>query len=228
VFGQAVTFTATVTANVPGSGTPTGTVTFQDGFTILATLTLDSSGKARYTTAGLAVGSHSLVIVYSGDSRFTASTSVPLNQTVSRDATSSAVTSSVNPSAPSQAVTFTATVTASAPGAGTPTGTVTFLDGTTVLGTASLGSSGQASLTISRPAIGSHLISVTYNGDAHFLTSHSASLTQGVGATGPTIHQGAAVLGPISSGDPFNAAMGYDGPPHPVNLEDTKTNRAAT
>ena len=45
-----MTFTATVTANSPGSGTPTGTVTFYDGTNVLGIGTLSSSGKAKFTT----------------------------------------------------------------------------------------------------------------------------------------------------------------------------------
>lgn len=72
--------------------------------------------------------------------------------------TTTTVTSSQNPSTYGQPVTFTATVTAVAPGGGTPTGTVTFYDGTTVLGTATLNSSGQATFTTSSLFIGTHPI----------------------------------------------------------------------
>jgi hypothetical protein len=82
VFGQAVTFTATVSSvvPVPGTptpGTPTGTVTFQlDGSTTLGVVTLDSSGKATFTTAGLSVGPHTITAIYSGDANSIASTGV--------------------------------------------------------------------------------------------------------------------------------------------------------
>src|SRR5437660_546875 len=66
VSGQAVTFTATVTAKSPGGGTPTGTVTFKDGLSTLDTGTLNSSSQARFMTSTLAVGSHSIAS-YGGD-----------------------------------------------------------------------------------------------------------------------------------------------------------------
>src|SRR5262249_38229733 len=90
VYGQSVTFTATVTS---GSGTPTGTVTFLDGSTILGTGTLDATGKATFTTSGLAVANHSITAVYGGSSNFTGSTSVALTQTVNKANTKMAVTS---------------------------------------------------------------------------------------------------------------------------------------
>jgi large repetitive protein len=57
VYGQSVTFTATVGVVAPGSGTPTGTVAFQEGSTTLATETLGVSGTVSLTTSALAVGS---------------------------------------------------------------------------------------------------------------------------------------------------------------------------
>src|SRR6185369_13830843 len=70
IFGQSVTFTATVTVNSPGSGMPTGTVTFKDGAATLGTGTLNGSGQTTFSTSGLAVGSHSITAVYAGDGNF--------------------------------------------------------------------------------------------------------------------------------------------------------------
>src|SRR5205814_888949 len=125
VFGQAVTFTATVTATAPGTGTPTGTVIFRDGGTPIGTNTL-SSGQATFTTSSLSAASHTITVVYNGDANFNTSTSPNLTQTVNNANTTTAITSSGNPSCFGQAITFTATVSAVAPGSGTPTGTVQF------------------------------------------------------------------------------------------------------
>src|SRR5262249_29246032 len=54
--GQLVTFTATVSAVAPGSGTPTGTVTFKDGAATLGTGML-SGGTATFATSSLSTGS---------------------------------------------------------------------------------------------------------------------------------------------------------------------------
>src|SRR5262249_52931876 len=124
VVGQAVTFTATVAATAPGAGTPTGTVTFRDGATVLGTGTLDAGGVASFAAAALAAGSHSITAAYGGDADFGVSTSAALSQAVNQAATTTALASSPNPSTYGQLVTLTATVTVAAPGAGTPTGTV--------------------------------------------------------------------------------------------------------
>src|SRR5205085_3433033 len=75
VFGQSVTFTATVAAVAPGSGTATGSVVFSDGTTVLGTATVNGQGQATLTTAALGLGSHSITADYSGDNNFIASSS---------------------------------------------------------------------------------------------------------------------------------------------------------
>jgi hypothetical protein len=89
--------------------------------------------------------------------------------------TTTTVTSSPNPSLFGQPVNFTATVTAP-PGAGTPTGSVTFFDGANELGTATLTAGGTATLTIAALQGGSHTITADYAGDGGFLPS-SGTLT---------------------------------------------------
>jgi autotransporter-associated beta strand protein len=69
--GQSVTFTATVTG---GIGTPMGTVTFRSGSTILATVALNGSGVATYTSSSLAIGANSITAVYNGSTAYTPST----------------------------------------------------------------------------------------------------------------------------------------------------------
>jgi hypothetical protein len=80
VYGQPVTFTATVSP-VSGAGTPTGSVTFSDGGTVLATVEL-VDGQASFTTDALTLGRHHITAAYDGDGNFLASTSPVLTQKV--------------------------------------------------------------------------------------------------------------------------------------------------
>src|SRR5439155_755470 len=125
VFGQSVIFTVTVSAKSPGTGTPTGTVTFKEDGTTLYTETL-AGGAATFTTSSLSLGSHSITASYGGDGNFVTSTSSALTQTVNKPNTTTSVSSSANPSVFGQSVDFTVNVTANSPGTGNPTGTVTF------------------------------------------------------------------------------------------------------
>jgi hypothetical protein len=172
--GQAVQFTATVSGN--NYGTPTGTVTFSDGNTTLATVTLDANGVATFTTTALTAGSHTITAWYNGDSTYPQS-ATSLTQTVNPPAATTTLTSSLNPAALGQAITFTAAVTGNG---ATPTGTVTFTDGSTMLATVNVDANGNAAYTTSALALGSHNITATYNGDSNYGSS-SASLMQWIG-----------------------------------------------
>src|SRR5207245_1572382 len=110
----------------------------------------------------------------------TTTTSTSTTTTATIPGTTTGVTSSANPSVSGQPVTFTATVTARSPGAGIPTGTVTFKDGSTILGTGTLDGSGQGTFVTSTLAVGSHSITASYGGDANFNGSTSPRLTQTV------------------------------------------------
>ena len=173
LFGQSITFMASVSPS-----TATGTVQFLDGVNSLGTTAL-SGGSASLTTSALAVGAHSITTRYNGDANFTGSTSSALTQTVSAASTTTALTSSLNPSALGQQVTFTATVS---PSSG-PTGTMQFFDGVNSLGTAAL-SGGSASLTTSALTAGPHSITASYSGNANFAGSTSSALSHTVSAVG--------------------------------------------
>jgi Big-like domain-containing protein len=188
-FGKTITLTAKVKSAT--SGTPGGAVTFKDGTALLATPVL-SGGTATFTTTTLAVGSHSITVVYGGDADFTGSISPVVTQTVTVAATSTVVTSSANPAPFGKSITLTAQVKSST--SGTPGGSVTFKDGTTVLGTRTL-SSGTATLITTTLAVGSHSITVVYSGDADFTGSTSPALTQ-------TITEAATSTVAASSVDP--------------------------
>lgn len=172
--GRAVTFTATVTPSLIGVGTPGGSVIFYDGSNPLGIATLDSTGKATFSTSALSIGSHSISARYSGDSNFNPKTLAPLQQVV-KAASITTLLSSVNPSLVGQSVTFTATVGSSA---GVPSGNVGFLDFGNIIGTSALDMSGVASLSTTALTQGPHSMVALYLGDAAHFDSNSAALSQ--------------------------------------------------
>jgi hypothetical protein len=115
-------------------------------------------------------------VVYSGDSNFTSISKTRL-QVVRKASTTTVVLSYPNPATHSELITFVAFVYVPGPGAGTPTGTVTFKEGLTILGTADL-SGGVAIFTTSSLSIKSHRIKAVYSGDSNFKTSTSSILIQ--------------------------------------------------
>jgi hypothetical protein len=99
---------------------------------------------------------------------------------VAKTSTTITLASSVNPSAPGQAITFSATVHAGA------TGLITFLDGTTILGTGTINAAGAATFTTSTLTIGSHPVTASFGGDSAYSAATSAILTEVVGKI-PTV-----------------------------------------
>lgn len=182
-FGTPISLTATVTPTGQGTGTPTGTVAFYDGKTLLASQPLNSQDVATTTDTEPTVGAHSYTAVYSGEYDYAGSRSAAIPATVTGISTTTALGSSQNPSQFGQPVTFTANVTPAITTSPGPTGTVTFSDGSTTLGTATLTSSGStytASLTVSTLAVGGHNVTAAYGGDASYPASSSGPLTQTV------------------------------------------------
>ena len=142
-------------------------------------------GIATYTTATLLGGNHPVTGVYSGDTNYLGNTGA-LNSplTVGQGSATAVVASSLSPSNYGVSVTFTATVTG--PNA-IPTGTITFLDGATTIGTGILDATGKATMSISSLVVGNHSITVQYGGDSNFNAVTSSSITQTVNAVAATV-----------------------------------------
>jgi hypothetical protein len=178
--GQAVTFAATVTSS---KGTPPNgeVITFYNGTSVLGTVAL-TSGTAAITTS-LPAGACTITASYPGDPNFAASTSPGLRQVVNsttKSASSTSLTSGLNPSIYGHAVLFTATVTTTGPLP--PSGTVAFswTDGsrTFTIGRAALNSSGVATLVKSNLNADPYPMTAVYGGDTNNLGSVSPVLNQ--------------------------------------------------
>jgi hypothetical protein len=194
VFGNPVTFTATVSPVSPGAGVPTGTATFTfDGSPTGTAVTL-TSGQAQLTTSSLSPGLHTLAVAFApATSEFAYSTgSLAGGQQISRAPSTTTVTQSPNPVAFGQPMTLKATVAPVVPAVGTPTGTVQFKNGAAALGPAVALSGGQALLTISSLPPG-QTITAVYSGDTSFLSS--------TGSMSPAITFGHTLSGPCTSGN---------------------------
>ena len=101
--------------------------------------------------------------------------------------TTTTLTSSAASSVNNQSVTFTATVVG-AEGPATPGGTVTFMDGSTSLGTGAIGAGGVATFTTSTLSVAPHSITAVYTSDGTFDTSTSSAVSQTVAAHAAATH----------------------------------------
>jgi len=204
----------TVNATVASGGqVPTGTLTLQvDGqySTAVQFGNLDSSGKASVPLS-LGIGPHTIAVFYSGDSA-TQGSSSSSSVNVQPLPSTTTLASSPNPSALSQPANFTATVTPSGSSTNCFSGSVTFLDGTTALGTVPLQTSGDyANFSTSSLALGNHSITASYGGSTYVAPSVSPVLIQAV-ETAPT-----AILTPASLSFP-NTLVGQDSAAQPLTL----------
>ena len=195
VAGKLLTLTATVAS---GGSTPTGTITFKDGANNLGQGSLNASGVATFSTSSLTPGTHTITGVYAGDTNSQPSTST-LTLLVNQATTAVALSTSGSPATVGLPVTFRATATGNG---AIPQGSVTFFDGTTVIGSSQLDSTGLASLVLSSLTVGSHSITAAYSGDPNDAASTSAAFVEVIQktttttvltSTSSTISQGSSV-----------------------------------
>ena len=179
--GQTVTMTATVTAQ--DHSLPTGNVTFESNGVQIGSASLNGSGVAVLVYAGLNAGTDSIVATYGGSGTLAGSTSNTVMQVVHPASSTTAVTSSLNPSTFGESVTITATVSPAGPPA--PTGTVSFTSNAVAISGCTavpLTSQLTAVCTTSALAVGTDAIVATYSGDTNYSGS-SGGLSQLVNPT---------------------------------------------
>jgi hypothetical protein len=186
---QPVTFTATITPEF--GGTPTGTVTFENDGASIGTGTL-TGGKATFSTSAFLVNTHTITAVYAGDSNFDGKTSPGIAEVTKAASTTTALTSSINPSTYGESITLTATVTPTF--GGSPTGTMTFFHLGTVLGTGTV-TGGVAKLTLDNLVVGVDHLTATYGGSANYLASTSSVFSQ-------TVNKASTITTVVSSSNP--------------------------
>jgi hypothetical protein len=176
--------------------------------TVAGTGTYGYSGDNGPATSAQLYDAEGLALDKSGD-LFIADTfnnrirqiTLPAAVVVSPDATTTTLTTSTSTNSVvfGQPITFIARVAVNSPGAGTPTGTVTFYDGETALGTVELDGSAQATLTTSKLAVGTHLVTAKYSVDTddHSSTSKAVTVqvTSSTAAPMPSTATVAKVLG---------------------------------
>jgi arabinan endo-1,5-alpha-L-arabinosidase len=190
-FGAPVTLTATIAA---GSYIPTGTVNFTYGTTYLGAATL-SGGTASFVTSALPLGTDTVTATYAPTTYFNGSAAASTNVTVHPlliNTTVALAASSTGTIASGTQETFSATLTPASSGSAAPTGTITFLDGTTVLGVVAL-TSNAATLATKQFTVGANAITAVYSGDAIYNTSTSTTTTLTL-----TAYTGATYTNPLN------------------------------
>jgi hypothetical protein len=209
--------TPTITWTPPSAGITYGTnlsgvltATASNGSTAIPgtfayTATLQGGSASTITGATvLGAGAYTLTLTFTPTDTTTSATATDnVSLTVAKATPAVALTSSATTALAQSAVTFTATVSSPA---GVPSGSVTFYDGTTALGTVTLGQ-GVATYTISSLAGGAHMITAQYTGSSDFLTLTSASLTETVNDFSLNIATGSTTSATVSAGGMASYAL---------------------
>ncbi len=165
--------TLTVTAALTSNGVaPTGTLTLRDSGAVIATQNASGAGSFSFSTSSLPIGSHTLTAVYAGNSDDSTAVSSAITVVVQQGPTSTAFTTSANPSILGKSLTLSASVTSVSPSV---TGSIAFEDGGKVLGSVSL-VNGAATFTIASLGFGAHTLTAVYSGD----TNHGISTSAGI------------------------------------------------
>ena len=204
VFGQPVTFTASVAISGPGHVDEIdGAVAFYDGppdFDNLLASTVLLNGVSSFTTSSLSTGTHHISAVYEGDQQLFGSGTRYTHEVAKAPSTTTLTATPPGSVALGKPATFTATVAVPPPGAGRPTGSVTFsVDGHAVT-TSPLSASLRAEFSTRALTPGTHIVTAEYSGDANFENSRGrlqyvVSCTQTITGThaGAIIASGASV-----------------------------------
>jgi Bacterial Ig-like domain (group 3) len=156
---------------------PTGQISFLNAGAPLGTEVV-ARKSATETEALLPAGTHPVSAAYGGDSLYSSS-AANLDLVVAKATPTISLVSTPSPVVDGTPAVLKASVQSPA---SVPTGSVEFLDGTTVLGTAPLDSTGIATFNLAAPGPGSHSIVARYIGDANFNSATSAILGQGGGS----------------------------------------------
>lgn len=183
--GSSVTLTAIVKTSSPTSSTPTGTVTLYNGSTAIGSASL-SGGIATLSTSSLPAGSNTITAMYSGATSFSSSTSNAISIQVNAPVVSTTTTLAASAVTVAQgaSVTLIATVKQST-GTTTPTGAVSFYNGSVLLGSAPLAGS-TASISTAALPTGTNSISASYSGGVAFNASSSTIVAITVNPAAPT------------------------------------------
>jgi autotransporter-associated beta strand protein len=180
-FSVPVTLTATIAATSPGSGAPTGRVSFKDGGTILGDVPLVGN-KATLTVGDFNSGNHLIVGSYAGDGNFNVCFGDVYTQTINKTVAVINLVSLANPALSSTTVPFAASVVPA--GASTGTETVSFKSGSTLLCTGPL-INGAVNCNNTFTSNGTYPITATYNGNGNFNSVTSTPLEETIASSYP-------------------------------------------
>jgi hypothetical protein len=211
-----VTFTVHLTAAGQSAGVGNTIVLGINGQNV--SLTTDATASATFTISTLPPGSYPVTASFASTNNFLGSSAL-LTETIAAAPTSTGLLGVPNPGDVNQTVTLGAVVSVLPVTANIPvtSGSITFYNGSTALGTSQVSANGTANLTTSFAAVGAYNITAVYTGDVDFATSTSAPLTETIVAgdfsisatpTAASIYTGQSTAAQVN----VSSLLGFDQP----------------
>ena len=169
VFGGTVTLSASLRSTADRNIPFTGTATLLDAnHNVLGSINVNSAGQMKFSVTGLGLGAYACTIAYSGDANRTSLVTAPFPLQITAAPTHVSFSSSANAPVFGEELQLDAAVTTRFSPSAPPTGSVTFLDHGSTIGSVTVDSFGHATLTVPSAAIGPHSITAVYSGDGEF------------------------------------------------------------
>jgi hypothetical protein len=173
---QTIAFVAPASPVAYASGPIALSATASSGLSVAFSVLSGPATVSGSTLTTTGIGTVVVAANQPGNTNYLAAPVVTYTITVNKGFPAIVVAGSPNPVFLKTSVTLTATVSSSA---ATPTGSITFSDGSTVLGSAPLGS-GLASITLSTLPLGANPITAAYSGDGSYNAATSPAFNEAV------------------------------------------------
>jgi hypothetical protein len=204
-FGQSVGLTATFKSTAPTTVPFTGAATLVDNASnVMGTATLTSAGAAKFNLTDLTPGTYTCSVSYPGDGSHTAINSAAFKIQINPAATTMFIATSTNAPVVGQTFTIATQVNSTTAPDSVPTGTISFYDGSTLIGTSPVDENSRASLTLTAAGVGRHSYRAIYSGDGTFKGSVSPALARNINRDAISIAFTSSVAGPLSANQTFN------------------------
>jgi hypothetical protein len=175
--GDTVILNVSVQATGNATKKPTGSVLIMQNDTIVGILPIDTTGKVQFTATSLALGSHTFIAKYGGNTIYSPQTSNTVTVDVKKNE-SSVVLSTSNPMVnPGDTVILNVIAGATGNAPKKPTGSVLIMRNDTLVTTLQLDSAGKARYTTTSLAPGVHTFIANYGGNDIYLSQTSNTVT---------------------------------------------------
>jgi hypothetical protein len=175
--GQQILFSVILVPSLPWLPKPTGSVSFSQNGNSLGAAPLSAFGVASVFASFSTTGTYSVQATYNGDANFFPHTLPSISQQITKKSASATLLPSSPVAVVGDPLSLSVAVT-SASGLPFPSGNVSLLDGSSTVASTALDPFGRVSFNTFQPGVGIHTLTAKYDGDASYIPSTSAAVSE--------------------------------------------------